>query len=353
LFGALFNWMKPTLKKEILDLPRVLRETLDKGRKDYDAVLRRTPWDEIPITFVGSEQSLPLAEYMAGGFESLLEWPCVVRTASEVVGDPGAKVRPKNIYFLISEGNEPSELVNVALAVRARKGFALALVVTKEDSLVQAVDGTFVVRSGGALGNIHLSICAQTVAGYIALMAARALKRPRPRFDALEKEFGELPSHLEWAFSQHGEGVRSLATGLARARNLTLVAGGSYHFAAVSAAALLSQFAGIAARVRRVADVPATPEAPFEQDSAILVLTGARSRMKKQTHAVVKAARRAGAKVFSLTDGNDPEISRHSAMTLLLPPLDEITGATLAHAVLAWTTYEASRQSLVGRNLAK
>jgi DNA-binding MurR/RpiR family transcriptional regulator len=85
----------------------------------------------------------------------------------------------------------------------------------------------------------------------------------------------------------------------------------------------------------------------------VLVLTGARSPIKKQTLAVVQSAKRAGAKVLTLTDGNDPEVARHSAMTLFLPPLDEITGAILAHAVMAWTVYEASRLSLVGRRPEK
>jgi hypothetical protein len=57
--------------------------------------------------------------------------------------------------------------------------------------------------------------------------------------------------------------------------------------------------------------------------------------------------------VLTLTDGNDSEVARQSAMTLLLPPLDEITGAVLAHAVMAWTVYEASRLNLVGRRPTK
>jgi DNA-binding MurR/RpiR family transcriptional regulator len=345
--------MRPNLRKEIFDLPRALRETLEKGRKNYDDVLRKTPWGEAPITFVGSAATLPLAEFMAGGFESLLEWSCVVRSASELGADAYAKIGSKSIYFLVSDANASSELLLVAQAVRARNGFVLAFGAKLEDPLVQAVDGAFAVRSEKSMGNVSLPICEQAVAGFLALLAARALKRPRPRFDALEQEFGKLPSHLERAFSQHGEGVRSLATALARAKNLTIIGGGSYHLPAVRVAGLLSQFAGIAARVQRVADGPATHEPPFEGDSTILVLTGSRCRMKKQTHAVVKAARRAGATVISLTDGNDPETSRLSAMSLLLPPLDEITGATLVHAVMAWTAYEASRQSLVGRKPAK
>jgi fructoselysine-6-P-deglycase FrlB-like protein len=345
--------MRPNLRKEIFDLPQAVRETFEKGRKNYDDVLRKTPWSDTPITFVGSAATLPLAEFMAGGFECLLEWRCVVRSASELGADPDATIGPKSIYFLVSDANDSSELLLVAHAVRSRNGFVLAFGARPGDPLVRAADGTFAVHSGATSGNIQLHICEQAVAGYLALLAARALNRPRARFEALEKELGQLPGHLERAFAQHGEGIKALATVLARAKNLTIIGGGSYHLPAVRAAELLSQIAGVAARVERVADDPATHEPPYEGDSTILVLTGSRSRMRKQTYAQAQAARRAGATVFSLTDGNDPETSRLSAMSLLLPPLDEITGATLVHGFMAWTAYEASRQSLLCRNPAK
>ncbi|MBI4164238.1 MAG: SIS domain-containing protein [Acidobacteria bacterium] len=345
--------MRPNLRNEIFDLPQVLRESLEKGRMDYDNVLRRTPWGETPITFVGSATTLSLVEFMAGAFECLLEWPCAVRPASELGVDTHAKIGPKSIYFLVAGANESSDFLNVVQAVRFRNGFVLALGAKRDDPLVKAANGAFVVRPGVALGDISLPICEQAVAGYLALLTARALKRPRARFGALEREFGQLPGHLERAFAQHDEGVKALAAKLARAKNLTIIGGGIYHFSAVRAAGLLSQLAGIAARVRRVEEETVTRKPPFEGDSSILVVTGSRCRMKRQTLALVKTARRAGATVISLTDGNDREISRQSEMSLLLPSLDEITGATLVHAIIAWTAYEASRQRLVARNFAK
>ena len=80
------------------------------------------------------------------------------------------------------------------------------------------------------------------------------MKRPHARFATLEKEFDELPNHIEHAFSQHSEGVRSLARELTRARNLTVVGEGNYRFAAIHAADLLGSLAGISARPARVTD---------------------------------------------------------------------------------------------------
>ena len=38
------------LKAEILDIPRALGETLEKGRPEYDALVRQTRWGDAPRT---------------------------------------------------------------------------------------------------------------------------------------------------------------------------------------------------------------------------------------------------------------------------------------------------------------
>ncbi len=335
--------MTPNIKKEILDLPRAIRETLEMGRPEYDALLRRTRWGESPIYFLGSGSSLPVAQFAAGAFESLLEWPCVVRSALELGADILATARPRSIFFLVSDGSATSELLEVAKAARDRNGTLLALVASPQDALSPAVDGVFVVRAGEERGGVRLPVCHQAAAGYVAFLAARALKRPRPLFDSLEREFAELPGQIEWAFSQHEEGVRSLAAELGRAKKLTILAGGSYYPVAVNVAALLEKLAGIAAETRNAADPQAAQEPGLARDVTLLVLTGSRCHEKKQVHGIAQYAKRGGTKICSLTDGNDSEISRRSALALLLPVLNEITGATLAHAIMVWVASHASR----------
>lgn len=344
--------MRQTVRNEIFNLPRALRDTLEKGRRVYDAVIRRVPWGQTPVTFTGSAAMLPLAEFMAGAFESLLEWPCTVQPVSEAA-EVAANCLPKSIWFLVSAGGDPSELLNLVQTARSRNAFVLALVGEKGEPLAQTVDGAFAVSQGEKLGNIGLPICAQAVAGYLALLTAHSLKKPLPQFETLEKEFAQLPGFIERAFSQHGEGIRSLAVELAHAQSPTIVAGGSYYCAAASSADLLSRVAGICARLVRVAEDPSAASNFLDRGSTALVLTGARGRMKKQTLAMVKAAKKSGVRLLTLTDGNDPEAARLSAMTLLLPPLDEISGSVMAHAVMACIVYEASRLSLATPRRAK
>jgi len=199
------------------------------------------------------------------------------------------------------------------------------------------------VRAGAERGGVRLSICQQAAAGYIALLAARALKRRSSKIDSLEKEFAELPGRIEWAFTQQGEGLRSLASELAGATSVMVLGGGSYHSPAVMVAALLSRLAGIPAGGMNVTEASALRERLAGRGATLLVLTGSHCGARKQVQAAVEGASRAGTKILSLTDGNDPEVSRRSALTLLLPPLSELTGSTLAHAVMAWTAQHAGR----------
>lgn len=341
--------MRPTLRSEIFGLPRILRETLGKRRREYDTILRRALSSETPLTFVGSPLTLALAESMAGGFESLLEWPCAIRSASEFDAGDAGRIRPGSIFFLIPEDPDSTELTKVADRIRSQEGLVLAMVVKPECPLGHHAEGVLVVRAGETPGRVALPIAQQAIAGYLALLAARAVKRPHPRFDALEKEFGLLPDHIDRALAQHTEGVRSLAREIARARSMTIVGAGSYQFPARQAVELLGIYGGIAARFVSAADAAPQHPSSTEAGSSLLVLTGSRCGDKTGIQSMVRAAKREGKTVFSLTDGNDSEISRNSRMTLLLPPLDEITGAVLAHVLVGWIAYEASRLSLVDR----
>ena len=331
-------------RKEILDLPRAVRETLEKGRPEYGPVLRRTRWGELPIYFIGAGQGCAVARFAAHAFESLLEWPCIVRTPADFTAYAAASLRPRTIAILISGGPMDADLLEAAKVVRGRNGTALALVAKPEDPLAQATDGVFLVRAGEEPGGgIRLPLCQQAAIGYIALLAAQTLKRHRPQFDSLEGEFGKIPDHIEWAFGQLTQGVSSLASELARAKSLTLLAGGAYESTALLAAALLRSLAGIHAAPANASEMLMPQGRPFIREETLLVLSGSHCRVKKQVHRIVEAAQRAGTNIFALTDGSDAELTRRSALSLLLPPLHEITSATLAHALLAWTAYHAGR----------
>jgi DNA-binding MurR/RpiR family transcriptional regulator len=189
-----------------------------------------------------------------------------------------------------------------------------------------------------------LAVCQAAAINFIALLMARALKRPRPQFDVLEDEFAKLPEYLTWAFTQLPQAMTSLAAELTAQEEVTLLAGGFYYPAAVQGALLLSQFGGLPAKAVNVTALLPSEMASFVRHQTLLVISSSRLRVKKQVHEAVESAKRSGARILSLTDGNDPEVSRRSALSLLLPVLNEMAGATMAAAVLAWVAGQLSRQ---------
>jgi glucosamine 6-phosphate synthetase-like amidotransferase/phosphosugar isomerase protein len=70
-------------RQHFTNLPRTLRETLEKGRPQWEEVVRRTRWGAVPIHIVGSGVSFAAGLAGALAFESLLGWPAVVRTPEE------------------------------------------------------------------------------------------------------------------------------------------------------------------------------------------------------------------------------------------------------------------------------
>jgi hypothetical protein len=56
----------------------------------------------------------------------------------------------------------------------------------------------------------------------------------------------------------------------------------------------------------------------------------------------VQSLRKAKIRTLSVTDGNDPGVSRHSDLAVLLPVLSEAAGATLALTLLDWVAYHAT-----------
>jgi fructoselysine-6-P-deglycase FrlB-like protein len=329
-------------RKGILDVSHAVQQTLEKGRPEYDASLRRIRWGELPIYCVGAGHGYAVAHFAASAFETLLEWPCGVRAVADFAAYSAASVRPRTIALLISSGEESPDLLAAAKLTRARSGIALVMTPRPEDPLAGTADGVFLVRAGEERGGeIRLPICQQAACGSIALLAAKALKRHRPQHDSLEEEFTRLPAHLDWALSQLGEGVRSLASELARAKSLAILAGGSYYSTALLAVSLLRKLAGIRAVAINAAEMASPQTMPFDRDESLLVLSGSRCGVKRHVHAIVEAAKRVGASVLSISDANEPELARRSALSLLLPVLNEITGATLAHALMAWTAYHA------------
>ena len=72
--------MPGDVRRQFLDLPRALREILEKGRPEWEELVRRARWGELPVYMVGCGASFAVGLAGAYAFESLLGWPVVVRT---------------------------------------------------------------------------------------------------------------------------------------------------------------------------------------------------------------------------------------------------------------------------------
>ena len=47
-------------RAKILEIPRLLRETLEKGVREYETLIRHVRWGEAPIYICGCGASLPV-----------------------------------------------------------------------------------------------------------------------------------------------------------------------------------------------------------------------------------------------------------------------------------------------------
>ena len=331
-------------RKEIHELPAALRKTLEKGRPEYERLIRQTRWGELPLYFLGRGPALAVGLSGALACETLLEWPAVVHTPDDFNAYGLPLLRPRSVLWFISTGKESPETLEVAKAARARGATVLALVETPQNPLAQESDGIFLIRAGEELGKgTAVAICQTAAINFIVFLIACALKRRSTKLDTLEGEFAKLPDHLTWVFTQLSQGMDSLAAELTARKEVTLIAGGFCYPAAVQGAFLLNQFGGVQAKAVNVTALLHSEMESLARRSTLLLISGSRVRVKEQVHEAVETAKSSGARILSLTDGNDPEVSRRSALSLLLPILAEMTGATLANAVLAWVASQCSR----------
>jgi glucosamine--fructose-6-phosphate aminotransferase (isomerizing) len=333
------------LKQEILDIPRALSETLEKGRAEYDALVRQTRWGDGPIFMVGSGASVVVGLAGAYAFESLLGWPVVVREAALFETYSAAVLHPRSVLLAISESGESPETLAVARAARSQGATVLALTNQAQSKLAKEVDGVFLVRAGEEPGaGARTAVCQQAALSHVALVAARALQRHQPQTDALEAEFEKLPESVEWALTQFGDAVRSFASELERRRSLHVVGGGFYHPAALHWAGLLQKLTGIEAWGHQAQEVAHGPLEKLGPDAAIVFLSGSRCRVKRQIHRLAEGARKARASIFAVTDGNDRELADRAQLAVLLPILSEMVGPIVSLALLDWVAYHVAHQ---------
>jgi glutamine---fructose-6-phosphate transaminase (isomerizing) len=332
-----------SIRQEILDLPRSLKETLEKGRAEYETVVRQTRWGDGPVYLVGCGASKAVALAGAYALESLLGWPAIQHTPQFLEAYVLPALRPRSVLLLISPTGEEMAILSAAQAAQSRGAKVLALTAKPESPLARNADGLLLFRrfDQQEAGMMSL-VCQHAAAGWLALISAQALKRPQPFQESVAADFEKLAEHIEWVLTQLADVVRSLVTELKDVQILDVVGAGFYYPIALLSAFLFRSLSGIRAQGWEASDFISEGGDKLERDAVVVCLSGSRGRLKKVVHQAAAQAKAAGARVVSITDANDRELSARSTLSVLLPSLTEVVGASLTLALLEWVIYQVA-----------
>src|SRR5215472_9074718 len=136
-----------SIRQEILNIPEALRDTLEKGRSEFESVIRQTRLGAGPVFMVGSGSSYVVTLTGALAFESLLGLPVVARRAVDFRAYSTRAVERRSILLVVSQSGESTEALEAARAARRRGAAILALTGSPANTLTKLADAVFLVRS--------------------------------------------------------------------------------------------------------------------------------------------------------------------------------------------------------------
>jgi glutamine---fructose-6-phosphate transaminase (isomerizing) len=332
------------IRSEVRGAPRALRETLEKGRPEYDALVRRTRWGDGPLYILASGASYPAALSGSYAFERLLGWPAVAGRAANFLAYSSSLIRPKSIVLAVSLAGEADPTLEAALQARSRGATLLAMTASPTSPLAESADGVFLIRPEERDGaGLQAGLCLYAAMGFLTLVAARALKRHHQKLDELEREYEKLPDHSEWVLTRLTDAVPSLASRLQESGRLVLIGGGFYYPAALQAADTLDTLTPLRALARDAVEAQEAAGKAGWDNGAVLFLSGSRCRLKKEVHALAGRLSAAGGNLFAVTDSNDRELSGATSLSVLLPELAEMAGSAVALFFLQYLASHVSR----------
>jgi len=327
--------MTMDLHQQVLSGPRDLREMMEKGRPEFESMVRRVRWGDGPLFLVGTGPSYFAALTGVYAFEGLVGFPVIARRAADFEAYEVSVLRQRSLVMALSNSGETSATLDAARAARARGAVVLAMTNNPASTLAQTADVVVLLRAGDTTETVLSTyLCQQAAIGYLALVAAQVLKRHHHQLEVLEEEFAQLPGQVERIQTHVQDAVHALAGELKDLTALSVVGGGFYHPIALQAARLLQKHSqlrteGLDEGAFR-AEVHSTGAAP----PAVLFLSGTHCQVKKRMHAVCEEAKESGMKIFSVTDGNDRPLQESAHLSLLLPELTEMVGSTLTLALV-------------------
>jgi glucosamine--fructose-6-phosphate aminotransferase (isomerizing) len=343
-------------RAKILEIPRFLRETLEKSVPEYEALVRHVRWGEAPIYVCACGASLPLGMAGAYLFEWLAGWPVLARSAKIFEAYTLSTLRPRSVVIIISASGEDPEALEVVRSARSRDAMLLALTRNPEGPLAKACEGVFLTRDEGAEDSAAAAVCQLAALSSIALIVARVLKHSSAGPELFEDELKRLPEQLEWCFAQLTDALRALGVELRARDRFWLIGGGLYHPVVVHAARRLSAQGRIHGEGIELSEFCSYPLSHLRRGDAAMLVSGSRLRVKREAHEAAAQIKLKGARLITLTDTNDRELVDRSEMAILVPPLSEVGGSILALALLDLLASEMTRsveKSHAGRPLPK
>jgi len=317
--------------------------TLEKARAEFGAVVRKVRWGDGPVYVCGVVDCAELGLAAGYAFEMLPGWPVVWRPLEVFLSYGLSLLRPRSVLVMICAAGEWPEAQELARRAQERGCVVVALGSTPDSPLVNRADHVFLARAEGSADSPAVMACLHAALNFLAFESMRLLKKPKPWWDTAEKEFGQLPDKLEWAFTQLSSVARSTAAELASFPGLRIVGGGFYHFPAWRAARRWRLSSGLPVEALEVSEFTTGLAHCARRDEALLFLSGSHSKFKKLVDRGAAQARTDGARVLSLTDGNDRDLADASNLGILIPELHEAPACTLTLFMLEWLAMEARR----------
>jgi glucosamine--fructose-6-phosphate aminotransferase (isomerizing) len=330
-------------RAKILEIPRLLRETLEKGVHEYETLVRHVRWGEAPIYFCGCGASLPVGMAGAYLFEWLAGWPALARSAKVFEAYTVSTLRPRAVLLVISASGEDPDALEIVRLARSRGAVPLALTRHPDGPLARACEGVFLTRDEGAEDSAAAAVCQLAALSRIVLIAARVLKHSGAGLELIEDELKQLPGQLEWCFTQLSDALRSLAQELGATDGFWLVGGGLYHPVVVRGAQRLSASGPIHGEGIEVSQFCSGRLPHLRRGDVAMFVSGSRLRIKRVVHQAAAQIKVKGARLISLTDSNDRELVDRSEIAILTPPLSEVGGSLLALALLELLATQLAR----------
>jgi DNA-binding MurR/RpiR family transcriptional regulator len=330
-------------RQQIQEIPDALRLTLEKAHAEYGAVIRKVRWGDGPINVCGAGDCAALSLAAGYALEYFLGLPVVARPVEVFQSYGRSLLQPRSVLVLISTRGEWPEAQELALNALERGCTLVALANTPDSPLVKLADHVFLAPAEGDAGTPAVTVCLHAALNFLAFEAMRVLKKPKPWWDLVEKEFDQLPEKLGWVFTQLPSVVRSVAAEVAGLPSLRIVGGGFYHYPAWQAARRMRFLAGLSVEAIEATEFWSGLAHFARRDDAILFLSGSQSKIKKLLHRSAAQARLNGARVLSLTDSNDRDLVEGSNLGILIPSLIEAPASTLTMFMLEWLAMEALR----------